>query len=83
MSPCPSAGPKQPKALWGLSPCGVKALPKPTKTHPKQPCAFSCTQRVNQSQRTPRTAAKVLDPLLLTAGKYKMLLGRRARAVPL
>lgn len=57
------------------------ALPKPTKPHPKHPCALSCTQRVNQSQRKPRTAAKVLDPLLLTAGKYKMLMGRRAGAV--
>lgn len=44
------------------------ALPEPTKTP-------LCTQRGNQTQRRPRTAATVLDLLLWTAGKYKILLG--------
>lgn len=42
---------------------------------PRACISFVGSRRVTQPQRKPQTAAKVLDLLLLTAGKYKMVPG--------
>jgi len=82
--PSHGARPKQPQgprdplwparlaAAWGVS------WHSPNPPQPKTPCALPCTQRANQTQRKPPPAAKVLEVLLRTAGKYKELPGGRA-----